>query len=191
MLYFFGMRKTLISQAIICSMVFLFAPRADVRACSCVADRSLPVAYNGTNAVFEGRVIAVNKQFAWTLGATGYEAVYEVTRAWKGVTSKYVTVTTGTGGGDCGVSFALGGSSKMFFSGTGSSYPGISANICTQPFSKADVIAAYGPGTTDLKNNWWLLYIPSTWPLLVSALGAGALFLFGIWVKHHWLKPKK
>jgi hypothetical protein len=76
------------------------------RACTC-RPKSLEGCWRAADAVFSGFVLSVRETtYAVPFSITGKVATIEIRRAWKGVvTDTVVSVTTGSGGGDCGFPF--------------------------------------------------------------------------------------
>lgn len=99
-----------------CFFVFaLLAAREPGLACSCGGGGPICNSYWNTKAVFVGRVIKIHPQIVHLSRPEGefdvpggYLIDFEVTEAFRGVTSKQITIRTGTGGGDCGFQFAEG-----------------------------------------------------------------------------------
>ncbi|HKP52587.1 MAG TPA: hypothetical protein VJ183_08035 [Chloroflexia bacterium] len=108
------MRNRLLAAVTILFILFgaqLRTPSA-VHACSCGGPSTAREALEGSDAVFFGRVISVtgaSEQVQQVShGYISIAVVLEVISIWKGVSAGQVTVYTGSGGGDCGVSFEVG-----------------------------------------------------------------------------------
>ncbi len=140
--------------------VLLFAsPRAPVTACDCIALQPLSAAVR-TEApfIFEGTVVEIVERSLHTLrtraggGSSettpmGREVVFEVARAWNGVTTKRLTVAADVG--DCMFPFKVDGRYVVFAWKDAKGGPATS--ICTRTVESAtaaEVLAALGPGTT-------------------------------------------
>jgi hypothetical protein len=82
------------------------APRG-AEACSCIGPQPACSAFWDDGAVFAGRVLGIDRA---TTGDRPVRVRFAVLEAFKGVTTAEVEVVTGSGGGDCGYSFAVGAS---------------------------------------------------------------------------------
>jgi hypothetical protein len=131
-------------------------------ACSCVADYSHEQAFDDAEAVFVGRVLAIDEHrgFARQLLRTipfldnrpSYRSVaFHVTERWKGVDTNLVTVATGFGGGDCGFLFAE-GETYLVYAHDGDFYgEELATGICSHTEvlrHSEDAITALGPGNS-------------------------------------------
>lgn len=180
--YYFDVKRTLILVLGVLSLSFVVP--TTVLACSCAAGAQDAESLRKVNAVFEGHIVAVDTHYFFPFGVMGYDALYKVTRSWKGVDTKYVRVSTGVGSGDCGVQFDVSSMDTVVVSGISDGYRGLEQNICTPNSTVTLATEAFGPGTTDLRNNWYLAYVPSVWPAYATAVGLGAVVLFFVWLRH-------
>lgn len=72
-------------------------------ACSCVELPSVEEEFERSKAVFSGKVIDIIENQNSTKSV-----LFEVTNTWKGVEETQIIITTGQGGGDCGINFKVG-----------------------------------------------------------------------------------
>ena len=77
----------------------------EAKACSCILPTGPDDAFHGADAVFRGRVIAME---SFGPKAHGYRVTFEVIRPWKGPAAARLELGTGEGGGDCGFPFEVG-----------------------------------------------------------------------------------
>jgi hypothetical protein len=127
-------------------------------ACDCIRLQPLSAAVRKEAPfIFEGKVVEIVERSVHTLRTTsgggssevqpiGREIVFEVTRAWNGVTSKRLTVSADQS--DCMFPFAVDHAYVVFAWKDAKGNPATS--ICTRTIESskaADVIAALGPPT--------------------------------------------
>jgi hypothetical protein len=87
--------------------LLIFHIPTPVSACSCAPPPSVEAALTKSDAVFSGKVISVKDK----LTISGYRVktvIFEVSKTWKGERHTQIMVTTGQGGGDCGIHFSEG-----------------------------------------------------------------------------------
>jgi hypothetical protein len=112
-------------------------------ACSCTSGQSPEIAYREAKAVFLGRVHRLELMIGKDeITPQGVECVFEVFEVLKGEalasqssSRRLVKVSTGTGGGDCGVQFSLGQFYLVYAYGEAT----LETNICirTKEFTRA------------------------------------------------------
>jgi len=76
-------------------------------ACSCAELPSVKDEFERSKAVFSGKVVAIKEKRSFT-GYTTQSVLFDVTSTWKGVDQSQMIITTGQGGGDCGIDFTEG-----------------------------------------------------------------------------------
>lgn len=120
------------------SLVLTLSPGSVERvlACSCASERPVCEAFGASNAVFVGKVIGAKQrkttnydgvQETWDVG----EIYFQVEEAFHGVKKgTRVTISSGTGGGDCGYWFKRGKTYLIY--GYGDAKKGFGTNICTR-----------------------------------------------------------
>jgi hypothetical protein len=114
---------------IMISFIFLMFPNKGY-ACSC-ANTSVEDAFDNVDAVFTGKVTAIKKNEKETIeNNTSIVNVVtiEVTKSWKGVTEKEVTVKTSYSTASCGVHFEMDKEYLIYAYGDNK----WSTNICTK-----------------------------------------------------------
>ncbi len=89
-------------------------------------------------ALFIGRVTALEAVESELAGSRVKEmkVTFSVERYWKGVDGRTITIYTGAGGGDCGVSYSVG---KRYFILAQRVYARLRTDICTSPKGLGDV----------------------------------------------------
>jgi len=89
-------------------------------------------------ALFMGRVTALEAVERELSGSRVKEmkVTFSVERYWKGVDGRTITIYTGAGGGDCGVSYSVG---KRYFILAQRIYARLRTDICTSPKGLGDV----------------------------------------------------
>lgn len=83
-------------------MLFVFSARV-VYSCSCDVPKKPMDALKSTDAVFIGKVIKIEAVDDGVLGVT-----FEISKAFKGVSKKWILIQTGVGGPDCSFHFEEG-----------------------------------------------------------------------------------
>jgi hypothetical protein len=76
-------------------------------ACSCAQPPSVNSELSRSDVVFSGKVISVREKRSLN-GYLTKQAIFEVSQTWKGVEQSQIMITTGQGGGDCGINFIEG-----------------------------------------------------------------------------------
>lgn len=111
---------------------FLIAFTAsDSFACSCILQQDISIekqvrdAYAKSASVFVGEVIEVNSK----PDVYFVSVKFKVEKSWNKNFQKEITVTTGKGGGDCGIEFVVGKKYLVYASGENDK---LSTNICTR-----------------------------------------------------------
>ena len=74
-----------------------------ISACSCADLPSVEEEFERSKAVFSGKVVSVTEK-----RNLSKSVLFEVTNTWKGVEQSQIIITTGQGGGDCGIAFKEG-----------------------------------------------------------------------------------
>jgi hypothetical protein len=131
---------------------------ARIEACDCIRLQPLSQAVRKEAPfIFEGKVVEIVERSLHTLRTTsgggssetkpmGREVVFEVTRAWNGVTTKLITVAADES--DCMFPFKVDGTYVVFAWKDEKGGPATSICTRTMEASKAvDVIAQLGPAT--------------------------------------------
>ena len=142
------MKRGLLLVAFVCC--FLVLP-SSVLACSCALPtgsvrQQVEKARKDSRAIFSGTVIEVTPVVPYRLGV-GFSVKFRVDRSWKGRISEEIAIFTGSGGGDCGLSFDIGDRYLVYAFGT--SDASLSTGICqrTRPIGAgAGDIKILGPG---------------------------------------------
>ncbi len=76
-------------------------------ACKCAELPNVEAEFESSKAVFSGKVADIREKRS--LKGYLYKSVlFEVTNTWKGVNQSQIIITTGQGGGDCGIDFKEG-----------------------------------------------------------------------------------
>lgn len=88
-------------------LVFLWWKPLDASACSCISPPPPEVALDKADAVFSGEVVEITENERIIRGY-GNNIHFKVDKVWKGTDASEIVVTTGYGGGDCGISFEKG-----------------------------------------------------------------------------------
>ncbi len=177
----------------------LLAPAAPVWACTCVQPSGPDVAFGQAEAVFTGTVTGISNSGGLNLldrvrrifgqpptvvWMDPRMVTLAVADSWKGVTESPVRLFTGSGGGDCGYDFSVGGQYLVYgYYNTGR----LGTNVCQRT---ADLSQA-GPDLAYLQSqpNLPVTQIPGSLTppvfflacaslLALSALAAGGLWLW-------------
>jgi hypothetical protein len=91
------------------------APACETGFCMCAGRLDVRTEFDSADAVFTGRVLAIQDPPASSDGGWQTRRVtLRVDRAWKGMESDTVVVRTGWSDGDCGFRFRRGGSYLVF-----------------------------------------------------------------------------
>lgn len=94
---------------LLCSFVYIllvYIPNP-ANACSCAPPPSVESEFSRSDAVFSGKVISVKDKRSLN-GILTKSVIFEVSQTWKGVKESQINITTGSGGGDCGIHFIVG-----------------------------------------------------------------------------------
>ena len=111
-------------------------------ACKCAAPPSPKKALEKSAAVFVGKVTDIDRSAGHRVQVT-----FEMETSFKGVRMKKIGVSTGRGGGDCGIRFTKGEVYVVYCYGKDKT---LSTNTCTRtrPASRAkEDLDAFGEGT--------------------------------------------
>ena len=120
-------------------------------ACSCVYPGTPAEQYSVSAAVFAGEVTGVSNNynpiisifarvlaelgqypsFLYTYRFSGYDVTFNVQTSWKGISTTHITLSTGSGGGDCGYSFIT-GNTYLVYAWQSDSFDHLSAGICSR-----------------------------------------------------------
>lgn len=76
-------------------------------ACSCAELPSAKEEFERSKAVFSGKVLDINENRSLN-GYLSKSVLFEVDETWKGTDQSQIVITTGQGGGDCGIEFKEG-----------------------------------------------------------------------------------
>lgn len=139
-------------------LLTLVPPGSTADACDCIRLQPLSAAVRKEAPyIFEGKVVEIVERSLHTLRTTsgggssetqpmGREVVFDVTRAWNGVTTKRLTVAADVS--DCMYPFAIDRAYVVFAWKDAKGGPATSICTRTMESSKAgEVIAALGPAT--------------------------------------------
>ena len=144
--------------ALALSLLILAAADARINACDCIQPQALsPAVRKEAPFIFEGTVVEIVERSLHTLRSTsgggssevtpmGREVVFDVTRAWNGVTTKRLAVSSEVS--DCTFPFKIDRTYVVFAWKDAKGSP--AASMCTRTIESskaADVIAALGPAT--------------------------------------------
>lgn len=150
------MKRVLLSQTFILGLLMLLQT-ADALACSCElpeagksTQQQVSKAKNDSKAVFSATVRAITKE------PQNYfvNVTLIVEDVWKGELAKEVTLTTGSGGGDCGYPFEVGANYLIYAYSSQGEY--LSTNICQRTnrlSAAAEDLKVLGKGIPALKSN--------------------------------------
>ncbi|MCJ7840016.1 hypothetical protein MUB24_03640 [Lederbergia sp. NSJ-179] len=89
------------------NILFIQFSPAPVQACSCAELPGVEEEFDRSKAVFSGKVLEVREK----TDSSGYmykSILFQVIKTWKGIKESQVIITTGIGGGDCGIDFKEG-----------------------------------------------------------------------------------
>ena len=132
----------------------LFAMPQLALACSCDAGYTREQSFEDAQAVFVGHVVDIDhsRDFLSAWNTREHLRVdFAVRELWKGVEENLVTVTTGTGRGDCGFTFEPRGTYLVYAHADTVYGTELIAGRCSRTISieeAGDVIAALGPSDT-------------------------------------------
>ena len=133
--------------ALVCGLALAALAPSPARACSCM-QASVPEAYEAAVAVFEGHVLEL-QTVEPSPSAPGYRSVrMQVVRAWKGVESEEVVITTPLDSAGCGYDFSVDQSYLVYAAAQGG---GLQVSLCsrTSPIARAgDDLKTLGMGAT-------------------------------------------
>lgn len=99
-------KRFVLPLCLVILFVFMLKP-IPTAACSCAMMPSPEEGFSNAQAVFSGEVIDI-KENNGLLGGYGKTVLFAVKETWKGTNDAEVAITTGDGGGDCGVAFVVG-----------------------------------------------------------------------------------
>ncbi|KAB2336229.1 hypothetical protein F7731_12085 [Cytobacillus depressus] len=91
----------------ICTCVAVFYIPTSTYACSCAEPVSVKSELSHSKVVFSGKVLSVKNKRSLN-GYVTKDVIFEVSQTWKGVKESQIQITTGLGGGDCGIEFKKG-----------------------------------------------------------------------------------
>ena len=122
-------------------MLLSFQP-LEASACSCVMPPPPEDALNEADAVFSGEVVEVDENRKLLGGSYGKTVHFKVDETWKGIDEPEIAITTGLGGGDCGISFEKGQKYLVYASASNMYVPGtLSTTICHRTTELANAAA--------------------------------------------------
>ncbi len=113
-------------------MVFmLFLKPVPVAACSCAMIPSPEEGLSNSQVVFSGEVTKI-KDNSRLLGGYGKTVLFNVKETWKGTNDAEIAISTGSGGGDCGIGFVV-GQAYLVYANISDMYEekSLSATICS------------------------------------------------------------
>ena len=150
-------------------LALLAAGRNDTaRGCSCIEGDTPPSLWrNSAPDIFLAQAIDVRGPYSILEGERSFRFEHDrwfrmhVVSTWKGDMGDTVLVQTGSGGGDCGYSFALGGLYLVYAWGTGDT---LRTGICTRtrPWTSAheDSLALGAPERDRSEGRLWAAFAP-------------------------------
>ncbi|RHW37585.1 hypothetical protein D1B33_08640 [Lysinibacillus yapensis] len=89
------------------SILFLSSFPSNTSACSCAQSPTAEEEFDRSSAVFSGKVIKMEDKRSLN-GSASKTARFEVNNVWKGPSQTQIEISTGLGGGDCGIDFKEG-----------------------------------------------------------------------------------
>lgn len=102
------MKKAIPILAFIFMSIFIIVSFPSITsACSCAELPSVEEELEQSTAVFSGKVLGVREKRSLN-GYMKKSVLFEVKNTWKGVKQSQMIITTGQGGGDCGIDFIVG-----------------------------------------------------------------------------------
>lgn len=145
-----GMHRmnVILTLAMIVTILLLAVPRP-AHACSCAAPPAPAVALGRADAVFAGRVTAIDTPLLSRITGSGNvrQVTFAVSDVWKGEVPQEITLSTAASSAACGYEFDQGDDYLVY---AGESRDGLSTGLCsrTQPLSTAtEDLRALGSGT--------------------------------------------
>lgn len=134
-------RYLIVFVTVVTASLFITS-RAD--ACSCVGTRPACQAFWDPGAVFSGKVLSIEPENRSEPRFGNRLVRFAVLEAFRGLSTSEVTISTGSGGGDCGYAFVA-GESYLVYAYQAQGAPSLSTGICgrTRPLSQADEDIAY------------------------------------------------
>lgn len=183
-------------------VVISFMLPSPASACSCAMPGSPSESFRESGAVFSGKVIDISgasspatallyrifsrlnfyPAFFYSDAFWGNEVTFSVQQSWKGVSETEVTVYTGSGGGDCGYSFAPGNDYLVYaYQIDRTSGSGLGTGICSRTtqlsYATDDMTYLNTLPTlplTPVSNNTWL-YVACCSLTLFTTFGVGVV----------------
>ena len=161
-------------------------------ACSCVAMPSPAEGFSNAHAVFRGEVTNIkdNRGLLGGYGRTGKTVLFAVKETWKGTNGKEVAITTGGGGGDCGVAFVV-GQEYLVYANVSDMYEkqSLSTTICSPTKALGDAtedLAVFGQGQVPTDDE-----IPIDSGGTTYLIIGGVIFIAGLLAIFGWIRFKK
>ncbi|MFJ7934746.1 hypothetical protein [Sporosarcina sp. NPDC096371] len=174
-----------------CLLVFLlfFLKPIPAAACSCAAIPSPEEGFSNAQVVFSGEVIKVKDNNGF-LGNYGKTVLFAVNETWKGTNETEIEITTGYGGGDCGVAFIV-GQSYLVYANLSDMYKrkSLSTTICSPTKALGDAsedltILGKGQVPTHVTSP---IYSEKPTYLIIG----GFVFIAGLLAVFGWMRFKK
>lgn len=101
------LKKSIPVLSFIFCLLFIGTFPSMASACECAELPSVEAEFENSKAVFSGKVIDIREKGSLK-GYRSKSVLFEVKNTWKGVTQSQIIITTGQGGGDCGIDFKEG-----------------------------------------------------------------------------------
>ena len=169
-------------------LVFVLKPMPTA-ACSCAMMPSPEEGFSNAQAVFSGEVIDI-KENSGLLGGYGKTVLFAVKETWKGTNDAEVAITTGDGGGDCGVAFVV-GQKYLVYANLSDMYKeqSLSTTICspTKELGAAiEDLAVFGQGQVPIDDT-----TPIDSGKTIYLIIGGAVFVAVLLMIFGWIRFKK
>ncbi|WP_203247237.1 hypothetical protein [Sporosarcina beigongshangi] len=181
-------KRFLLSLCLIVFFVLLQNPMPTA-ACSCAMMPSPEQGFSEAQAVFSGEVISI-KDNSSLLGGYGKTVLFAVKETWKGTDGMEVAITTGSGGGDCGIAFVT-GQDYLVYAHLSDMYEkqSLSTNICSPTKILADAtkdLSVFGEGQIPSNNEVPIKSGKTTYLII-----GGVVFIAGLFTIIGWMRYKK
>lgn len=139
--------KLILTLVMFMTTLLLAAPRP-AHACSCAAPAAPAQALGRADAVFAGKVTAIETPLLNRITGSGdiHQVTFAVSEVWKGEVPQEITLSTAASSAACGYEFASGSEYLVY---AGETRDGLSTGLCsrTQPLSAAtEDLDALGAG---------------------------------------------
>jgi hypothetical protein len=170
-------------------LLMLFLKPLPIAACSCAIQPSVDEGFSHSQAVFSGEVTG-KKENSRLSGGYGKTVYFKVNETWKGINETEVAISTGSGGGDCGIAFVE-GKKYLVYASISDMYgdKSLTSIICsrtTELGNAAEDIDILGQGqvpTQDMK--------PGEKGKTNVLIGGGVVFIVGLLGIFGWYRIKR